>query len=78
MADSFHVTENPPETLTDADIERLMRQYRNKLLRECDWTQLVDSVVPDQAAWATYRQQLRDAPESWTVGQPWTPPDPPA
>ncbi len=78
MGDSFYVTENPPETFTDADIERLMRKYRNKLLRDSDWTQLVDAVVPNQAAWATYRQQLRDAPESWIVGEPWTPPDPPA
>lgn len=63
---------------TDAEIEQAMRKYRNNLLRASDWTQLVDAVVADQAAWTTYRQALRDAPESWTVGQPWTPPDPPA
>lgn len=35
---------------------------RNRLLAESDWTQLPDSPLPDagRAAWATYRQQLRD------------------
>lgn len=32
---------------------------RNQLLYACDWTQLPDAPV-DKAAWATYRQALRD------------------
>jgi len=38
-----------------------MRLDREKLLIESDWTQVPDSPV-DSAAWATYRQQLRDLP----------------
>jgi hypothetical protein len=36
-----------------------VRAERNEKLAECDWTQLPDAPV-DAAAWATYRQQLRD------------------
>jgi hypothetical protein len=39
-----------------------VRTKRNKLLAECDWTQVADAPV-DQAAWATYRQALRDITE---------------
>jgi hypothetical protein len=37
----------------------VIRAERNKLLTDCDWTQLPDVSV-DAAAWATYRQALRD------------------
>ena len=37
----------------------VIRAERNKLLVESDWTQLSDAPV-DAAAWATYRQDLRD------------------
>jgi hypothetical protein len=37
----------------------VIRAERNKLLVESDWTQLPDAPV-DVAAWATYRQALRD------------------
>ena len=40
-----------------------MRYWRNGELARTDWTQLSDSVC-DKAAWATYRQSLRDLPES--------------
>ena len=45
-----------------------IRASRNDKLAECDWTQLPDAPV-DQAAWAIYRQALRDV----TVqdGFPW-------
>jgi hypothetical protein len=36
-----------------------VRAERNEKLAACDWTQLPDAPV-DKAAWATYRQQLRD------------------
>jgi len=42
-----------------------MRHYRDRLLAESDWTQLPDAPV-DRAAWAKYRQALRDFPSSWT------------
>ena len=37
----------------------VVRAERNKLLADCDWTQLPDAPV-DAASWATYRQALRD------------------
>ena len=36
-----------------------IRDKRNALLSECDWTQTVDAPV-DRSAWAEYRQALRD------------------
>lgn len=36
-----------------------VRQQRQRLLFESDWTQVADAPV-DQAAWAEYRQVLRD------------------
>lgn len=36
-----------------------VRAARNAKLAACDWTQLPDAPV-DSAAWATYRQALRD------------------
>ena len=53
-----------------------VRGYRDSLLAECDWTQVVDAPV-DQATWAAYRQALRDisAQESfpWSVEWPTQP-----
>jgi len=48
-------------------IER-MRQWRDILLIESDWTQMSDSPLSDskKAEWATYRQALRDFPSTWT------------
>ena len=45
-----------------------VRAERNQKLADCDWTQLADSVV-DKAAWATYRQALRDITSQ--AGFPW-------
>lgn len=39
--------------------EANVRGYRNLLLKQSDWTQVSDAPV-DQAAWAVYRQDLRD------------------
>ena len=58
------IAQLPPE-MTQAQITeeaaKSVRQQRNSLLAESDWTQLADAPV-DQAAWATYRQALRDVP----------------
>jgi hypothetical protein len=43
----------------DAEQAKSVRATRNSLIAECDWTQVEDSPV-DKAAWATYRQELRD------------------
>ena len=40
-----------------------LRARRNKLLASCDWTQVADAPV-DAAAWAAYRQSLRDLPSN--------------
>ena len=42
-----------------------IRSIRDTLLSGSDWTQVVDAPV-DQAAWATYRQALRDLPQNTT------------
>jgi hypothetical protein len=46
-----------------------IRTERNQKLSESDWTQLADAQI-DKAAWATYRQALRDVPSQ--AGFPWT------
>jgi hypothetical protein len=38
------------------------RAERDRLLAASDWTQVKDATV-DQAAWAAYRQALRDLPQ---------------
>lgn len=45
------------------------RRRRDVKLAECDWTQLPDApLTPEQkAAWADYRQALRDVPETATA-----------
>mgnify|MGYP000252750085 CR=1 FL=1 len=49
-----------PDILENA--KREVRAERDNLLRQSDWTQVADAPV-DQAAWATYRQALRDVPQ---------------
>lgn len=43
-----------------------IRQFRTALLSASDWTQIPDAPLGDQKRqeWATYRQALRDLPES--------------
>ena len=44
-----------------------VRYLRNAKLAICDWTQLADVPVSDKkAAWAVYRQSLRDLPQKYT------------
>ena len=53
----------------DAKVAEGHRTTRNKLLADSDWTQMNDSPLSneDKAAWATYRQELRDMSDlaSW-------------
>jgi len=53
----------------DAQQAKAVRDDRNQRLADCDWTQLADAPV-DKAAWAIYRQSLRDITKS--DGFPWT------
>ena len=46
----------------DAATAKSVRQARTLLLSQSDWTQVSDAPV-DKAAWATYRQTLRDITE---------------
>lgn len=52
----------------DANQATAVRTDRDRRLAETDWTQVADAPV-DQAAWATYRQALRDVPAQ--AGFPW-------
>ena len=49
-------------TYTNADCLADIRKIRNNRLQKSDWTQAIDSPLPDskKAEWATYRQELRD------------------
>jgi len=48
----------------DANNLSEVRNQRNQLLSQSDWTQMADSPLSDEqkAAWAAYRQQLRELP----------------
>lgn len=52
----------PVVVVSGEETARNVRQIRDFLLTESDWTQVADAPV-DQAAWATYRQSLRAVPE---------------
>ena len=57
------------KTMRDAEQAKAVRQSRTTMLKDSDWTQIADSTA-DKAAWATYRQQLRDITAQ--SGFPWT------
>jgi hypothetical protein len=42
-----------------------IKEARNELLRQCDWTQVPDVplTTEEKLAWQTYRQALRDIPQ---------------
>ena len=52
----------------DAEQAKSVRSSRTEKLKDSDWTQLADSTA-DKAAWATYRQALRDITSQ--SGFPW-------
>jgi hypothetical protein len=56
------------KAMKDAEQANSVRQNRTQLLKDSDWTQLADSTA-DKAAWATYRQALRDITAQ--AGFPW-------
>ena len=47
------------KAMKDAEQAASVRSSRSDKLKDSDWTQVIDAPV-DQAAWATYRQALRD------------------
>jgi hypothetical protein len=64
------------DTIPDEHLLERMRNHRDRLLKESDWTQVADAPV-DREAWATYRQTLRDFPATWTPGSEADFPDTP-
>lgn len=62
MAKFISNMENDGGVSDDIFLARL-RHWRDGELARTDWTQVADAPV-DQAAWATYRQALRDLPSS--------------
>lgn len=67
---------DPDEMPAEWWVER-MRLHRDRLLAKSDWTQAADDPTGNAAAWAAYRQQLRDAPANWEPAATWDAPDPP-
>lgn len=68
---TWAVTDATPEEIaerTEAQASAI-RAERNDRLAACDWTQLPDAPV-DAAAWAAYRQALRDVTSQ--AGFPWS------
>jgi hypothetical protein len=57
------------KTAKDAEQAKSVRTTRGEKLKNSDWTQVADAPV-DKAAWATYRQALRDVTQQ--SGFPWT------
>ena len=57
------------KAMKDAEQAKSIRNSRTEKLKDSDWTQIADSTA-DKAAWATYRQALRDVPTQ--AGFPWT------
>jgi hypothetical protein len=51
------------------EVQQQLRAQRNTLLAESDWTQVLDVLelygTEWATAWKTYRQQLRDLPETY-------------
>ena len=46
-----------------------VRAKRDQIIRDTDWTMTPDASV-DQAAWAAYRQVLRDLPQTFAASGP--------
>lgn len=53
------LTKQEVDAKTKQDKADAVRAERNRLLAECDWTQLEDAPF-DKQAWAKYRKALRD------------------
>lgn len=64
-----------PDATDDQKLDQI-RLWRDAELAATDWTQVSDAPV-DHAAWAVYRQELRDLPATIDINNPVLP-DPPA
>ena len=74
----YSVSDMDAEAIAAKDAEQAnsVRASRNEKIKDCDWTQVADATV-DKAAWATYRQALRDVTQQaefpWTIDWPTNP-----
>jgi len=76
---SDEIDEKPVATIEELEAVKLeldkeyVRNLRNRLLIESDWTQNRDVVLSNDAEWKTYRQALRDLPANTTdwTNPPW-------
>jgi len=57
---TFEFNRSFPDATNEQKWEQI-KLWRNAELNRTDWTQVADSPA-DKAAWATYRQALRDLP----------------
>ena len=64
------------KAMKDTEQAKSVREDRTKRLSDSDWTQIADSTA-DKAAWATYRQALRDVTAQAGFPQTITWPDAP-
>jgi len=66
-----------PDDATEDQQRGQMRFHRDAMLAASDWTQTLDAPLTDEqrAAWAVYRQALRDAPANWEPAATWDAPD---
>lgn len=69
----INLTERPPQTIDWNTI----RLKRNSLLVQSDHTQLPDFPEAKKAEWATYRQALRDIPQTYATPEEVIWPTPP-
>lgn len=60
--DGQTLTPPPLPQKTADELQAEARAQRDNLLAASDWTQVIDAPV-NQAAWAAYRQALRDIPQ---------------
>ena len=56
---------NTPLPPDQPDLWEEIRQKRDQLIRDSDWTMIPGATV-DQAQWSAYRQILRDLPQTYS------------
>lgn len=67
--DGENVVEYIPPVPTTDELLVGIRKKRNALLKDCDWTQVLDAPV-SQIEWETYRKVLRDFPSECDPADP--------
>ena len=74
---NLRTTNDTLETLPDEWLIERMKNRRNLLLAQSDWTMHTDAPT-DKTAWGEYRQALRDFPATWAPSEDANFPEPPA